>query len=460
MPATPVADAVAAYARRSAAVGFVAGASRATFAVGVVGAVGFLALHLSGAPPRPHPAWAVALVPVLGWGLWRARGARVPDAVAAGELDRRLAADGLLVSAAELGEVGPDWHRQLQLKLAGLRAALPPLPWVLWWPGPVLAVLLAALLGSLGPTTVVSNAPTSGAFAARLADAQTLLQAARLAGTMAPELAEELAGSLERLAPMAGDAAFAWRELDGVLARIAREQLLARLDGERGTPGAGDASAAIAKVQELGRSLLADPALSAAGRQLVESMLGGAGGDLAAKLAEAQRSGEWAGRFAGLADELLQRAGELGLEARDLRELGAFADSLREQGARLRPASGSGRGERVVAGGASGSPEVSGNGPGRGPGHVARTWSEPVAGAAEQALPLPPGGAGAQPWVPVGAGLGAPGVAPVAGTASGVAPAAGRGGASWQLQLAPHHRAVVQKFFAGEPAPGSGEGKR
>jgi hypothetical protein len=446
MLATPVAvaAAVATYGRRTAVAGFVAGAAAGAFVTGVIAATTFLGMHLYGAPPRPHAAWALAALPALAWGAWRAVAERVPAAVAAGELDRRLGADGLLLTAHELGDLGADWRARLQPHLAELPCALPPLPWQRWWPGPILAVLLAGLLGCLGPTTVATGARTDGAFAARHGDAAKLLAAARLAGTMAPELADELAGQLSRLAPLAGDAADAWRELDGVLGRIAREQLLARLDGERGLNGAAAIAAAIGQVQAQGRALLDDPTMSAAAKQAIGSLLGGLGSDVARQLADPQRAGGLAARWGELAADLAQRAEALGLGPRELGELRAVAGSLRDQAASLVVGERSAHGQEGV--------------PGRGPGHVARRAGEPAPGSAERALPLPNGGAGAEPWVPAGDRLGAPEVAPVAGTASGVAPAAGRGGASWQLQLAPHHRAVVQKFFAGAPA--AGEGKR
>jgi hypothetical protein len=71
-----------------------------------------------------------------------------------------------------------------------------------------------------------------------------------------------------------------------------------------------------------------------------------------------------------------------------------------------------------------------------------------VPGDAAQDFVLPEGQPVPDQWLPIGTQVVEPVMAPVAGTAAPGAAPTGRGGASWQLQLAPRHRAVVQKFFA------------
>jgi hypothetical protein len=56
--------------------------------------------------------------------------------------------------------------------------------------------------------------------------------------------------------------------------------------------------------------------------------------------------------------------------------------------------------------------------------------------------------------VPVGERRTTPDVAPQTNAGAGGAGATGRGGPAWQLQLAPRHRAVVQRFFQAGGATG------
>ena len=64
-----------------------------------------------------------------------------------------------------------------------------------------------------------------------------------------------------------------------------------------------------------------------------------------------------------------------------------------------------------------------------------------------QAMPLPPGQAAPDEWVPISSRRTVPEVDPQAATGGGSAGDGGVGGASWQLRVAPRHRAVVRRFF-------------
>lgn len=77
-------------------------------------------------------------------------------------------------------------------------------------------------------------------------------------------------------------------------------------------------------------------------------------------------------------------------------------------------------------------------------------------GAVPEVLPLPPGEAPPEDWVPLGSTRSAPEVDPRRDTGGGAAGGAGSGGASWQLRVAPRHRAVVQRFFRAGGAAGEG----
>jgi len=86
----------------------------------------------------------------------------------------------------------------------------------------------------------------------------------------------------------------------------------------------------------------------------------------------------------------------------------------------------------------------------RGPGHAALSFTESAPGSADKVMPLPPGRGLPRDWVPVGSERIAPVVQPVTNQGAGSAGAAGTGGASWQLEYAPRHRAVLRRFFGEE----------
>ena len=116
-----------------------------------------------------------------------------------------------------------------------------------------------------------------------------------------------------------------------------------------------------------------------------------------------------------------------------------------------------GRGQGAGEGDGEGESGAGKGGVGRGPGYAALNLTEDAGGLAETSLALPPGAAAPEQWVPIDERLTTPDVAPQTNTAAGSAGAEGRGGAAWQMQLAPRHRAVGQRFFeAGATAGASG----
>ena len=71
-------------------------------------------------------------------------------------------------------------------------------------------------------------------------------------------------------------------------------------------------------------------------------------------------------------------------------------------------------------------------------------------GGVSKAMPLPPGQAPPEDWVPIGSRRTAPRVDPQRSGGSASAGDTGRSGSSWQLRVAPRHRAVVRRVFSAE----------
>ncbi|MEC7584611.1 MAG: hypothetical protein VYE77_09850 [Planctomycetota bacterium] len=86
----------------------------------------------------------------------------------------------------------------------------------------------------------------------------------------------------------------------------------------------------------------------------------------------------------------------------------------------------------------------------RGPGHVGLQLGGDSQGGVSKVMPLPPGQVPPDAWVPIATRLTAPVADPRRSTAAGGQGDTGSGGASWQLRVAPRHRAVVRRFFSKE----------
>ncbi|MBL9077737.1 MAG: hypothetical protein JNL08_09545 [Planctomycetes bacterium] len=459
MPAEPR-SAIAAFARRAALGAFVAAALRTLLLVAAVAALVLLALRLWGHHARPQPLWALALLPVLGAGLLAARRERPTAATAAAHLDRRLGLDGLLLCAhAGLG-LDDAQRARLSAGLAGLPAALPRLRWRALLPWPALAVLVATVVALLPPPPAPSLPRSLAAAQQEVARLDERLRELLARGELPEEAQRELAQKVAELQQrLQQDDVPEWREFDELDRRLDREQLLQAAAAETPTDAgaANEAEGGAATTPSPTDVAAAADALAQAGQldALPEAVR--------AQLAAAQRAdGSFAAdrlpldpaalqQLAQALAELAQQPGVLqqlqhldGGQLADLRAvLDAFAGGAAGQGEDGRDGEGAGRG-----------------GVDRGPGHAALQLTEAAVGEASGALPLPPGQPLPGEWVPVGDRRAAPVTAPETNRSAGGQGAAGSGGASWQLDLRPGHRAVVQRYFDAGARPADAEGPK
>lgn len=470
-------SAIAAFARRSSLGAFVGGALLAGLPLGVLATGTLVALRLAGVVVAPHPLWALAVVPLLLAGLYRWRRDRLPFAVAAQHLDRRLEAGGLLLTAAEGVPLPDGWTTTLQQRLRDCAAVRPTVRWGELLPRPLAALGLAVVVAFWPSEVARPGMPQSFAGLAALERLDTQLQEL-LRGEVPAEVAGELRDKLQQLQQQLQQGGPPdWRELDELAQRLGREGLLAaaRRMGEGGQRGGAGTAAAAKELAEAAAAMLGDAALREGLPAGLAAMLEQAvrpGGlldpqqllrDPAALRALAEALGGAAQRFQGeggtsrlgveqLArlQQLVGRAGELGkhLMVRN-GEPARGGDANVAGGAGASGASGS---SGAGAGGQSGEAGAGQGGLGRGPGFAALRLTDDAEGGADSAMVLPPGAAVPSDWVPIAENRSEPEVAPVRNDGAGGAGSAGIGGASWQLQLAPRHRAVVQRFFPGGSA--------
>jgi hypothetical protein len=478
MPFTP-GSAVSAFTRRVAAASFLTGALQATGVVATVAAATLLGSRLGGYGVVPDAWWALLLLPVVAGGWWRLRRERLAPAFAAAHLDRRLQLGGLLLAAHEGVALEPAWQRQLAAGLAAVPAALPRPRWAQLVRWPLAAVGLSTLLLLLPqPAPAPGALPPSFAATEAVERLQDELEELLQQPDLPPEVAKELEQQLERLQQQLGENSPAlWRELDALQQRLGRESLLATAAASAAKAALGGqdpAALAQAAAALLGAGGL--DALPAAAKALLQRAMDAAGGIDPSKLPiDAESLQKLAEAMAGAVEQLAAAAageaaaaGQLGKlsqqQLQDLRDLVAGAC----KGGGNQPGSAGGAGAAAgnanVAGGTEtadgGDPAAPGRGGvSRGPGYAALNLTQDTQGDAEQSLVLPPGAAVPDQWVPVGSQIAVPEVQPVANPGAGGAGQAGRGGASWQLQLAPRHRQVVQRFFPSGAGAGN-EDKR
>lgn len=456
MPPPTATAAVAAFRRRTAWGSFVGGGLRGLTAVAVAGALAQLGARLLGGYLVPQPAWALAAVPVVAAGTWAARRERLTPDVAAAHLDRRLGAAGLVL-ASRAAALDASFGDRLDAALAALPQALPRPRWSRLLPLPVTAAALAAGIALLAPPPPPVPPLPQVAATAELERLAEQLAELRRRGEVPAAVQQELQRALHDLEQRnAAGKLPDWRELDALGERLARERVLqdlARAAGDRSPGGAPSAADLAAVAQTLAQSGLLDRLPQQLAGRLAEAMR--ADGSIAAELLPQDPA-----QLAALADALAEFAARLG--SADAGALGAGLDparlaALRETLAQLGGDAGGGAGAGQArlqgAGGGSGagSGQADGGGGGgvsRGPGAAALALTEDAQGAAANALPLPKGAVPDQ-WVPVGESLQQPRVDPQANTAPGGAATNGQVGASWQLELAPHHREVVRRFFDG-----------
>lgn len=457
-PVSAATAAVASFARRAALGSFVGGACRALTAVALAAALMQLGARLLGSDLvptswwAPSPWWTLAALPVLAAGWLAMRRERLAPAVAAAHLDRRLGADGLLLAAHGAPPLDASWRARLDASLARLPEALPRIRWSRLLPVPLAAVAFAAGLALLPPPPAPSAPLPQLAVTAELERLAAQLEKLTDRGQVPEAVQRELDATLQQLEQRnAAGQRPDWRELDALGERIAREQLLqnlARAAASTRDAGKADAKTLAAAAQALAASGLLDklPADLAAQLGAARQADGSFAADLlpqdlAALQALAKAMADAAGQLAG---EAGQGAGVAGMDAQQIADLQATLAKFGHGGATGQGQS-EGEGEGEGRGGVS-----------RGPGHAALALTEDAVGSADQAMPLPKGAAVPSDWVPIGESRRDPIVDPQASGTAGSAGAAGRLGASWQLDLAPRHRAVVRRYFeaAGQAAPG------
>ncbi len=472
MPTTPAA-ATAAFARRIKSGAFVAGAGEGALAAAVVAAGGLLAARLFGIYLPPRPEWAVLLAAPLLVGVMRMRRERVPAALVAQHLDRRLGLHGLFVSAHDGVQLEPAWQQQLARRLTELPQVLPMVQWRRLLLRPCLALLLAAAVAAWPPAAALGGGVSTTAGQAAVARLSEALQRLQESGQLPPEVQQELEQQLQRLQhDLAAGDPDAWRAADELAQRLEREQQLAAASGANETGGAkaGLDTGALLQAAKLLQAMGGLDAIPAELRDKLQQAMAGMqnGGDFdpAAFGLDAAQLQQLAKSLAGAAEQFLQRGGASKQQLADLQQMlqrmqGADGDGkhvvLRDGQGQGKPG---GQGNEPGAGEGSGPDGRSGDGQGgvgRGPGFAALNLTEDAQGLADGAFVLPPGTAIPDQWVPISERMTAPDAAPRSNQAPGGAAASGRGGASWQLQLAPRHRAVVQRFF--QPGGSAGDGK-
>lgn len=455
----PPSSVVAAFTRRLAAAGFVQGAAWAACGLALAVVVVVLGGRLLGVPAAAsadgHWLWLL-LVPIVGSGLWRARQVRLSPADAAAHLDHRLQLGGLLLSAHEGAGLDPAFAQQLHEGLRGWRTALPagdPLRRF----GPSLGALGLLLLVLAWPGDPVHEpARAPGAWPGALRGLRERLAGAFAQGLVGPAGLAELGQKLAALAAGRPEDASAWRALDALAEQLAREQLLGGLaPAPTGGDEAGEAgrSAALEQAVERLRVFAESDGLGAMARRLLEQQLADVGdvakdapADALAKLREL------AARFAG--PGLGEPPGVPGAAADDLAKLGGLAAGLGKMaGAGARSARGeAGDGRAAPPGGGAEADAAEAAGGARAARSRPPRVHAPVAGGAPREMALPEGQPAPRPWLPIGTPAIAPAVVPSSSGPLGGAPPAGAGGTTWQLQVAPRHHAVVQRFFAADDA--------
>lgn len=437
--------AIAAFRRRVRWSAFTAGALQALLVTAVIAVVALLVVRFSGAHLAPTWWWVLLVVPIVGWGIVIARREVMGPRAAAAHLDQRLGLDGLLMCAGENQQLDGPWRSQVDNRLLALPSVMPRLRWGRLLPMPLLAAGLATLTACLPPPPEPRQRrqlPTYQAEVGRLGgELRSLFERGHVPEEVEQELQQKLR-ELER--KVATGEMPEWRDFDELDQRITREQLLQLASETRGQ-GPGSAASGESKPRSIESLAVAAKALARLG--------------LLDKLPAMHNSALQSVRRPDGTFEL----GELPFDPADFEALAqAFGDALQgmdfgdlDPAALGLDAAALGDLEALVAGlgregfGNGGQP---GDGPGRGgvnrgPGHAALALSESFEGAAGATMPLPPGKGLPRDWVPVGSERIAPVVAPTTNQGAGAAGAAGTGGATWQLEYAPRHRAVLKRFF-------------
>lgn len=463
MPSQPT-RAIAQFCQRVAIGAWLGAALQAAAATGLAAAVALVTLRVCGGYVAPSPWWALGAVPVVAYACWRLRRERMAPAIAAAHLDSRLGLDGLLLAAHEGQELDPAWQERLQQGLVRLPEVLPQPRWRRLLPMPLLALALASGVAML-PAPVLPGAVKMPALQSDLEQLATVMRSLFERGAIPDEVKQELEQKLADMQrKVAAGEAPEWRDLDQLDQRLEREELLqAARDPGQAPGGAG------AAIEAENASAPTPGQLAAAAKALADAgLLDRLPPNLLEALQKAQRPDgtfdadalpqdlkalkQLAEAMAGAAGKF--GAGQLGagLDGKQLADLKKVLEQFGQQPGQTpgQGANGQGPGQ-----GPDGDGEQGGRGGvNRGPGHSALSMTEDAEGGANSALPLPPGRALPGDWVPLGSSKSEPQVQPERNRGAGATGAAGTAGASWQLDLAPRHRAVLRRFFGdanGEP---------
>lgn len=452
-------------------------AARLAVAGGTLLVVAVLGSRLLDQPLAPDLRWLLALVPVGVVAGVLATRRTPPAAILAVHLDRRLAADGLLVAALERDAGG--WSAELRERLGSARRVAPRVR-----AAPAVARLLAAPLAvaalALLPAPAATSAPRrTMALERAIEDARGELELFTAAGLLDEREAIELAKRADELRDrlLAGERV-AWSDVDALAERIERSgevgaaglqavaagtaDLLGELDVRGLEPRDVEVLARLAEhAAELGML----DGLTREEREVLGRLaeLGGAadpGGERGGGSQGAMPSGLDPERLRRLAEELGSRSGNrLQRAAATARGAAPRADALRKllesQGV-LDPHGGGA--PQVARGGdgfdprpggdGSGAPGRGGLGRGRGDAVLEHIGDSDVEAAGLRAERLPPGVFPPDRWDVAALGIAEPDVAPERG-APGTAGAAPHdpGDVTFRRDLAPRHREAVRRFF-------------
>ena len=423
-------------------------------------------------------------VPALGWLAWplAAAGALVPlawlpralatrdtPAVLAGHLDRMCGGEGLAMALAEHPAAARDgdWLTRLRRPLEGFTP-----PALVWRAGRGAALAVVALLAALALPQALPDTRTITPLARLFDQAGARLDALDRNGLLPPTAAEELQQRLAELRTQAGREGMdqtTWEALSrvehdlaaaGASAAQRLAEALAQAERTATPPAAGTTPTAATDAAQLAAQLAA---LAAEAPGLVPQLGQGANDAelkqaLAAALREAAERGlvtpeqlaalERLGLQPGGEGERLDEAGARALATRLGEELARGAQALGECGSSdaLQAALALLRGEALRRGGREGHTD--------GPGHLARERgpAERIPGA--QVAGLPPG-ARLNPdgSITLAEQMREPDAEQLASATRAAARAFDPAAAdARRAATAPRHRAVVERYFAADPA--------
>lgn len=434
------------------------------------GGATLIALRMFGERLEPTSLWALAAVPALAWGVFRAVREAPGRSGLATAIDRRFGLGGLFVTGLEVPNAA--WRAELDARLGDSSARLPRLrPWR-WLSQCALAVAFPLGVAALQGDDPI-GARESRAIELALEDVTEKIELALEDGVVSEARGEELEQRARDLARMLEDGEqVSWGDVDALAERLSHEQS-SHVGGLRALH-AGlrefDELAAQSRNERLAHDRLAELWQRAADLGLLEDILEDLPADVRAELeAAARRQGTGSAGLdtpGGLAD-LLGKLDptQLGLDAATLERLrdgacenaGAKLGGLAEKG-RLAKSDlhdlrdlleGEGLLDRQQDGARSNAPGRGGVDRGRGDADLDYLHDTDADTSGLSPAKLPPGVAVPDEWQVAGVSRAVPFADPreaAPGSGDGVA---GQGRATWHRRLAPRHRDAVRRFFSG-----------